>query len=254
MHSLVNSVSTVELVLLFVVAGVALSVGGILLAEWALPNLRTGTFAAGANNIRLAFRGLFGLILALTVAGLVANGFVANNAVSDEATTLAQLTRASQTLNVTDRRRMKAAIGQYVHAVAEDEFATMRDGQASPLAAAALASLYSVGSQSAGARSALSKIDQLTALRRKRLAISDHSLSPLFQFMLVIGVIFYIVMVYPPAIEKRLTRLASVGAMAAFLSLVLVIAAVLDAPFAGELATSNQPYKEAALATFWPAI
>jgi hypothetical protein len=29
---------------------------------------------------------------------------------------------------------------------------------------------------------------------------------------------------------------------------------VLDLPFSGELATTNQPYKEAALATYWPGI
>lgn len=254
MSSLLNSTSTVGFVLVFVVVAVVLSVFGLLVAEVAMPGLKTGTFNAGATAVKLAFGRLFGLILALTIAGLVANSFVANSAVADESTALAQLTRASQTLKLTDRTRMKAAIGQYVHAVAEDEFLTMKEGQASPLAAAALANLYSVASQSSASSRALSRVDTLTALRRKRLALSDHSVAGLLQFMLVIGAVIFLVLVYPPSIDKRTTRMLTVGGMAAFLALVLATGVVLEYPFAGPQSVSNHPYMENALATYWPAI
>lgn len=261
MRSLLNDLSTVEIVLLFVVGAAVLAVAGVIGAETAFPRLREGTFEEGSTAIKSTFTLLFGLILALTISGLSSNASTANSAVSDESTALGQLTRAAQGIHLEERVRLKAAIAQYVHAVAEDEFATMRDGQASPLAAAALANLYGVyqaykprPSESSSYSSSLGKLDTLTAIRRKRLQLAGQSLSSLLRIMLVLGTILFVILAYPAKIKQRGTRIAVVGAITAFVTFVFVLTIVLDYPFSGDLSTSNQPYKDALLAQYWPAI
>lgn len=261
MRSLLNSLSTVEIVLVFVAGAAALAVVGVIVAERSFPRLREGSFDEGTKAIETTFTLLFGLILALTIAGLTLNSDTANSAVSDEATTLAQLTRVSQGINVRSRPRLKAAIDQYVHAVAEDEFATMKDGRPSPLAAAALANLYAVyqnykprPNESKTYETSIEKIDALTGIRRNRLQLSGQSLSPLLRIMLLIGTVVFVFLAYPAKIQNRVTRTTVVGAIAAFVTFVFVLTIVLDYPFSGDQSTSNGPYKEAALAQFWPAI
>ncbi|MEV6686399.1 hypothetical protein AB0N28_13790 [Streptomyces sp. NPDC051130] len=48
-------------------------------------------------------------------------------------------------------------------------------------------------------------------------------------------------------------QLLFVSAVAALIGFSLLLVLVLDRPFAGELSVSPAPYKEAALAQFWPA-
>lgn len=254
MRGLLNNLSTFEIVFLIVGGAVVLSIIGVRVAESLYPSLGEGSFSEGSDAIKGTFTLLFGLILALTISGLSSNSGTAASAVSDEATALAQITRGSAALPRRERTRLRAAVEQYVHAVAEDEFATMRAGQQSPLAAAALANLYGVTGQSSAYSPVAGKVDQLTKIRRDRLQIAGASLSSLLRIMLFLGTVLFVILAYPAKIKKRSTRLAVVGGIAAFVTFVFVLTIVLDYPFSGDLATSNQPYKENALATYWPGI
>jgi hypothetical protein len=261
MRSLLNSMSTVEIVLIFVIGAAIVAVAGVLMVERFYPGFRDGTFDEGSKAIETTFTLLFGLILALTIAGLALNSDTANSAVSEEATAMAQLTRVSQGFNREARARLKGAVEQYVHAVAEDEFATMKDGRQSPLAASALANLYAVyqaydprPGEAKDYETSLEKVDALVGLRRERVQLSQQSLSPLLRIMLLIGTFVFVILSYPAKIQNRITRTTVVGAIAAFVTFVFVLTIVLDYPFSGDQSTSNRPYKEAALAQYWPAI
>jgi hypothetical protein len=248
-------------VLVFVLGAGALAVTGVLLVERFYPGFREGSFDEGSKAIETTFTLLFGLILALTIAGLALNSDTANSSVTAEATAMAQLTRISQGFNRRSRVPLKASIDQYVHAVATDEFATMKRGRQSPLAATALANLFAVyqsynpkPSETKDYETSLEKIDALVGIRRERLQLSQQSLSPLLRIMLLIGTFVFVILSYPAKIQHRVTRTTVVGAIAAFVSFVFVLTIVLDFPFSGDQSTSNQPYKEAALAQYWPAI
>lgn len=84
------------------------------------PGLRESNLRDVSGEIGAAFSLLFGLILALTIADISANSTTAATTVSDEATILAQLTRSAQDSSPVSRGVLKAAVGRYVHAVAED--------------------------------------------------------------------------------------------------------------------------------------
>jgi hypothetical protein len=260
-RSLLNNLSTFEIVVVFVLGAAALAVAGVIAVERWYPGFREGSFDEGSKAIETTFTLLFGLILALTIAGLALNSDTANSAVSDEATAMAQLTRVGQGFNRQRRIPLKAAIEQYVHAVAEDEFATMKSGRQSPLAATALANLYAVyqnynpgPGETKDYETSLAKIDELVALRRQRLQLSQQSLSPLLRIMLLIGTVVFVILSYPAKISNRVTRTTVVAAIAAFVTFVFVLTIVLDFPFSGDQSTSSKPYKEAVLAQYWPAI
>lgn len=261
-RSLLNSLSTVEIVLLFVGGAALLAVAGVIVVELVFPGLRESPFEEGSAAIKATFTLLFGLILALTISNLSSNSSNANTVVSNESTALTQMSRNSQDLHLGERLRVRAAIDQYLHAVAEDEFATMRaSGTQSPLAAAALANLYGVyqaytpkPTEAAAYSASVSELSGLSGYRRTRLQDASQSLSPLLRVMLILGTVLFIVLSYPARIKHKGTRIAVVGGIAAFVTFVFVLTIVLDYPFSGQVATSNAPYKDGVLAQFWPAI
>lgn len=254
-------VSTVGIVLLFAIGASMLSVVGFALTERFYPRLRKGSFPQATGSVGTAFTLLFGLILALTIAGLTSNASTASSTVSDESTALSQLTRAAQAFNPQTRAEFKAAIDQYDHAVADDEFLTMQRGEQSPLAAAALANLYAVylgytpkSNETDEYGSSLSKLDTLTSVRRTRIQESQTSVSPLLQIVLMLGTIAFVILNYPSNIDKKGVRLLVIGAIAAFVAFVFALTIILDYPFSGQVAVSNAPYKDGALAQYWPSI
>jgi hypothetical protein len=255
------NVSTFGVVVIFIGGAVVLTVAGFLIVETLHPGFREGSFKPAAASLRGGFTLMFVLILALTIGSLASNGPSANGKVSDEATALAQMTRTAQTFSPETRLVLKAAISEYVHAVAEDEFATMTQGESSPVAAAALANLYGVyqgytpkSNETSAYSSSLSKIDQLTGIRRERLQLSAQGLPTVLRVVLLIGSILFIILAYPTDIKQRGVRLAVVGSLAGFVAFVFALTILLDFPFVGQDATSNQPYKEAALSQYWPSL
>jgi hypothetical protein len=142
---LLNSFSTLQIALMFVVGAAVLSLAAVWIAETLHGgDLGEGTFDEASSAVLATFTLLFGLLLALTIAGLTSRDSSARSAVQREATALPQLTRTSQPFKPATRVRFKAAIAQYDHAVVEDEFVTMKSGHQSALVAGALQNLYAV--------------------------------------------------------------------------------------------------------------
>ena len=133
---LLNHFSTVGLILLIVGGTTALAVAGCLIVQRACPNLGESELEKGAEAMCGAFTVLFGLILGLSIAGVSARFSEAQSAVASEASVLAQLVRANRALPPDEQSAINPAIAQYDHAVVDDEWVTMRNGQESPRAAA----------------------------------------------------------------------------------------------------------------------
>ena len=72
--------------------------------------------------------------------------------------------------------------------------------------------------------------------------------------MLLIGTFVFVILSYPAKIQNRVTRTTVVGAIAAFVTFVFVLTSSSTIRSPGDQSTSNQPYMEAALAQYWPAI
>jgi hypothetical protein len=261
---LLSHFSTIELILFLVGGPTALAVGGCLAVQRAFPKLGESEFEKVSEALRGGFTVLFGLILGLSIASVSTQLATARSTVSSEATTLAQMVRISRTLPPGDRAAINQAIDEYVHAVADDEWVTMQHGTGSSRAAATLDNLNQVYAQhpptpgplaEAYLSSSLSKLDQVTTARRARLqqAASGSSLPDLLRILLMIGVIVFIVVWYPAKVSDKRMQLVVVACIAAFISFAYLLTILLDFPFTGDLAVANGPFKEGALASFWPS-
>src|SRR4051812_22897183 len=97
------------------------------LFSWCLLGRRSQLegYSAATGSVRDAFGILFGLVLALSIGSVATRNREALTATASEATAIAQLTRGVRSFPVEDRTILRAAINEYVHAVTDDEFATM---------------------------------------------------------------------------------------------------------------------------------
>ena len=265
MRSVVDSLSLLGVIAVVIAVGMIFA-----LLSWVLVGRRTPDLTAyslSAETVRDSFGIFFGLVLALSIGSVASRGSDAASASASEATAVAQLTRGIRSFPVDDRPVLRSAINEYVHAVVNDEFATMRRGRSSPRAATALDDLYATyqtlqtrprsrtpnlgRSESSVATAQLSKLDDVTQRRRARLGLLASGLPALLLGFLAVGFVLFVALLYPAGIASGTTRTLISGATAAVIAFAIVLTVVLNYPFSGALRTSTANYKVGALAQFW---
>ncbi|MGH3821987.1 MAG: DUF4239 domain-containing protein, partial [Pseudonocardiaceae bacterium] len=202
---------------------------------------------------------LYTVVLALVITDLSGNFSAASSLVSSEASALAGLTRAADAFPDSARESVRSAAGEYVHAVVDDEWSTLRRGESSPRAFAALEGLYATMHnfepqtpvEQAFYTSSVDDLHTITLNRRQRVQQSQDSLSPLLRVLLVAGGVVFIILAYPASVRRLRTRMIIVGGAAAFVSFAYLLTIVLDYPYAGEISVDTAPYKTGALALYW---
>lgn len=259
-RSLLNTFSTGTLILLFVGGTVALAIGGVLIARKMVPNLAESSFEDVVDGLRTVYELLFTIVLAFVIGAVLATFSTAEAKVSSEATKLAQMVRASRDIAPDQRAVINRAIGGYVHAVADDEFITMKNGEASPLASVALDNLYGVyhkytpnPGEELVYEMSLSALDDVTAMRRDRVLQSSSDLPTLLRILLVIGLIVLLLLEYRPKLPKASSQFIHIAFIAVIGSFSVLLTILLDYPFAGEVSVSNAPFMQGALAQYWPS-
>jgi hypothetical protein len=257
---LVNHFSTIGLVLLIVGGTTALAVITSAAIHKLLPNLADSGFEELTGILRAdVFALLYTIILALVITDISGNFSAASSLVSSEASALAGMTRAADAFPYNARKPIKNAAGEYVHAVVEDEWPLLRQGESSPRASAALEGLYATVRsfepqttvEQAFYASTLDDLHTITLNRRQRVQQSQDGLSPLLRILLVIGGVVFIILAYPASVRRLRTRIIIVGGAAAFVSFAYLLTIVLDYPFSGDISVDTAPYKTGALALYW---
>ena len=257
-RSILNALSTGQIVLLGVGGMVVLTVLAAALARRLFPNLADSEFESVADSLRVVYELIFALILAFVIAAVLDEMGSADATVAAEATTIAELVRANEALPDRDKQRLDSAVGQYVHAVAGNEWKTMRDGEASPQAAAALEGLYAeyrevhpVGTtQTEHYRQALSDLHGLEAKRRERLDLASADLPTMLRALVVVGLFVLLVLEYRPQLSAA-AGLVFMGTLAMVVTSAFLLTVILNYPFAGDVAVSNQAFKQDTLTQFW---
>jgi hypothetical protein len=255
-YYLLNHLSTEVLILVIVGVPTLIAATAVFLVDRAFPNLRDLEMD---DAVRDVVGLLFGLLLALVIASIVTKQDDADSAAAAESTAAAQLARATRTFPIDVQIRFERAIGQYVHAVVDDEWPAMRTGARSTRAAAALETIYGTlqSYRPAGEpdvsvyRQALVQLDEVSASRRERLDLSSQSLPVLLRFLLVFGAVSFIVLSYPAAVADRRKKMVITGAITAFVCFAYLLTIVLDHPFSGAIAVANSAFKEGDLAIYW---
>jgi hypothetical protein len=145
-----------------------------------------------------------------------------------------------------------------VHAVADDEWKAMKDGESSPRATAALEGMHAeynriepVGdAQGELYGQALDNLREVGSRRRERLDIAAADLPTMLRVLVLVGLVLLLVLEYRPHLA-RVTGLVFMGTLAMVVTGAFLLTVVLDYPFAGDVSVSNAPLMEGNLARFW---
>jgi hypothetical protein len=257
---LLNQFSTPALVLVVGGGLVGSAVVGLMLVRKVSPIFRGGAETELSGAFLEVIAAIYGIVVAFVIVALWEARKDAETMVASEATALNQMVSDIRAFPVDAQIPMERAIGHYVHAVAEHEWRTMRDGRRSERAAGALETLFAVvqsynpqtGSQSAFYDQLASKLDDVTSNRRGRLQHSSQGLPILLQVLILAGGVIFIPLTYlgGPFGHPRI-QLLLVGVVSALVAFSLLLTIVLDHPFSGTVAISNEPYKVGSLALYW---
>jgi hypothetical protein len=253
-----NTFSTIELVVLGVGGAVLLTLACVLLARRRFPKLADSQFEPVADSLRVVYELIFALILAFVIAAVLDEMSNAESAVASEATTIAELVRANDALPERDQSRLDDSVSAYVHAVADDEWKTMKDGKASPQATAALEGMYAEyglvkpagAAQTESYSQALDDLHEVGTQRRERLNIASADLPTMLRVLVLVGLVLLLVLEYRPHL-KPVAGLAFMGTLAMVVTSAFLLTVILDYPFAGQVSVSNAPFKQGILARFW---
>jgi hypothetical protein len=257
-RSILNSLSTIEIVVLSLGGMVLVTVVGVVLARRIFPPREDSQFEAVADSLRVVYELIFALILAFVIAAVLDVMGNAEAVVASEATTIGELIRANDALPEKDRDRLDASVDAYVEAVANHEWETMKDGESSPQATAALESMHAEyhlvepkgASQTETYSHALDNLTEIGSMRRERLNIAAADLPTMLRVLVVVGVFLLLVLEYRPELS-RIGGLVFMGTLAMVVTAAFLLTVVLNYPFAGDVSVSNAPLKEDNLARFW---
>ena len=256
---LINHFSLWQLTSLFIGGIVAVSVGLCYLIRRRKPEVPDGDINDVAGVILGIFGAIYGIVLAFVIVVLWEQYGSSQALVTDESTAMAQMVRASRAFPPEIQFHMREAAQEYVQAVVDDEWSTMKEGKNSPRTAAAIDNLYSTlqgyapetASQEAFYRDATTSLQHVASTRRARLEQSRQGLPVLFQILVFGGAVVVIALTLALGIDRTAIQLAFVGLVASLVGFNLLLTVVMDYPFAGGMAIGNEPFKEEVLAQFW---
>jgi hypothetical protein len=257
-RAILNSLSTVEIVVIGVGGMALLTVAGVLLARRLFPRLSDSEFEPVADSLRVVYELIFALILAFVIAAVLDEMGNAESAVASEATTIDELVRNNDAFPEATRARLEDSVRLYVRAVANDEWETMKDGEPSPQVTAELEGLYAeyrrvrpVGAAQTEAYShALDNLHEMAAKRRERLDIAAADLPTILRVLVIVGLVVLLVLEYRPQLSP-VGGLVFMGTLAVVVTSAFLLTVVLNYPFAGDVSISNAPLKQDNLARFW---
>ncbi|MDX6676594.1 MAG: hypothetical protein QOE31_646 [Solirubrobacteraceae bacterium] len=255
-RSLLNTFSTVQIVVMFVLGSVALAIALAVAIRRLVPDIAERQFEELASGLRVVYELLFALILAFVIASVLDKFNDAEKTVGSEATALAQMLRNDLAFPANTQESLSKGVSAYVQAVVHDEWPTMRHGESSPEAAASLESLYALyagftpraGPQTEFYDQALAHLDDVATARRDRLALSNAKLPTFLVIMLPVGVLLLLILEYRPRLGPR-SQAGFMGTLALVLSSTYLLTIVLDYPFSGDVSVSNEPLTSGALAS-----
>ena len=253
---LLNTFPTWILVLLGVGGVVALSVLGFALYKrlyLRAPNWEgdtmVGSFAARAET-------LLGVLLVFVIVSLYGSFQATRDAVQTEATGLAQFVRDTQAFPPAVGGPLRARVAAYVREVRGPEWHDMREGHTNPRAVALLDDIYDGLTQHSprGARErifyddAVQHLDDVASARRTRLSHVAGSVPTALWLLVLVASVVGIVTMYPFSASFDRLQYWLIGISAVLIGAGLIVALLLDYPFAGSLAVGPQPLSQGTLA------
>ncbi|MER7577541.1 hypothetical protein [Streptomyces sp. NPDC126514] len=259
---LLNNMSTAVLAVLVVGGIVSLSLLGDKLCRHWFPSTSGGTHNDMVALVLSLFGAIYGVILAFVIVNLWTQLQDAENVVASEATAIAQIVRDAQALPPDTQDKINAAVGRYVHVVAEKQWPLMREGRANyDRTASEVDDIYAAlrsfvpadHRQQIFLEHAVTSLDSVVDHRRDRIAQSTQQLPLLLQTLVFGGALVILPLTFLYGREDRRLEMIFVGVVSSLLGLSVLLVLVLDRPFSGDLSVTAEAFKDGVLAQFWTA-
>ena len=257
---LLNHFSTVTLAVITVGGTVVLAVTGSVLLRRRYPSLAKGEHNDMVGVTLGMFGAIYGIILAFVIVTLWTQLENTETIVATEATDVSLIARDAAAFPPPVRTRLDAALGEYVHAVVEQQWPRMRAGRPSYGATAGkLQSVYDVlqtyepkaTREEVFYEQAVDHVNDVASQRRARLTMAQQQLPPLLQVLAFGGAVVLIPLTFLYGMRKLRIQILFVASVAALIGFSLLLVFVLDRPFAGDLSVSPAPFRQGALAPYW---
>ena len=254
---LLNTFTTWELGFLIVGGCIVVAVGAL----FAFQRFARETEANEITGIVLGvLAAIYGIVLAFVIVSLYDDFRKTKGDIRTEASAVAMVYHDTRGLGSPAADKIKEHIGEYIATVRNEEWRQLRDGNESEKAWEQIDALYtdlqgytpSSVPQRIFYEEAVNRVNNLMAARRERLNDAEEGIPPTFSVLLVGGAI--LLLLFPPLFVVRNFRLhvAMAVSVAALVGFNLLLALVLDLPYSGQVAVSNAPFTQGALAAFAP--
>ena len=250
---LLNTFPTWLLAIVTVGGAVAVSVAGLALVRRRFPEHHKHAANDLAGVVIGVLAAIFGILLGFITVSLYQDYTDAKATVRSEATELAQLYNDSLAFSPAATLAVRREIRSYVAAVRFSEWQRMRDGEADArVGSKHIADLYRVlreyepdsRTSIAFYADAVARLNDIVDARRTRLNYATEEMPHLFRIMLVLGAALLIASLYVLGTSNRRLHTLMVVGVAIITSFNLLIVAVLDHPFSGDIAVSNEPFDQ----------
>ena len=174
---LLNHVHTSLLMFLYVFVAILVAYVMLRLVRRFLPSLASGEQDGIAVLSVEIIGAVYGILLGFVIVSLWEGFNAADENVGREATALSQIVRSAQAFDPAARDEVNRAVGEYAHAVVDDEWGLLRDGKTSERASQGISNVYSAlqryepktETQKTFYAASVEHLDEALAARRTRL-------------------------------------------------------------------------------------
>jgi len=234
-----------------VASGIALALGGLLVARRILPRER---LAPHHDMIGPEFQ-VVGTIYAVLLAFVVITVWQHHNSITDtveeEASNLLELRRDAGQYPEAVSRPLLAALRAYAEAVVDDEWDAMRRGGESPRAREAYRELWRLYRELpvadlrelAAETETLRRMNDLAANRNLRLLHSRERIPSVLWITLLAGAVLTVGFSYYFGVSNLRLHMLATATFAGTIALFIFVIVVLEAPFTRAGAVSREPFQ-----------
>ncbi len=245
-------ISAMSLVIL--IAGVALSVAGMLLVRRLIPLEKLSE-----NNDYVSFTFsilslIYGIYLAFTVVVVWQQFEDAEATVANEVVLLATAWRSVEPFAPDDRQRIRGHLTDYTRGVIEEDYPRMERGLTSTFNEyyeQIWSDFYQIEFDSSDGRAAiyygeaLTRLNEFAIARRARILASNASLPRSMWVLLIIGAAGTIMFTWFYGTHYVSVQIAATTFLSAVIIYAVLLVAMLEYPFGSGVRVSDEPYREA---------
>lgn len=261
MRSVLNTLPTWAIGMIFVGGLVLLGASGLALVRRRMPTAASGAYNELASFILPLVVGVYGIVLGFVIVALYDAYGVTADDVQTEAATLEDVYRYSRALPPAAAEDIEAHIGMYVREVVDNEWDLLADAKSSPDAASALKMLFDDlanlepqdDNDTVFLSQALADLQDVHIARHRRLDAAAETLPATLRLFVYLGGLGVLALTYFFGMPDGRAQMLMVVALSAVLGFGLMLVAVLDHPFSGDGGISSSHLQAGELQDFFTA-